>query len=360
MDEQHQWLTLLTVPRCGAATIAKWHQNSMMDAVFSQDAGTLSQLGLNSEQQQALLHPDQHFLEHIDTWCQQAGGQIIHRTSPNYPELLTNIADPPAILFCLGDIGRLDDPQLAIVGSRHASPTGRALAHRFAVEVTEAGYLVSSGLALGIDSCAHQGALQAGTTLAVLGSGLAEIYPKRHQELAQRIIESGGLLLSEQPPWIKPQGFLFPRRNRILSGLAEGVLVVEASERSGSLITARLAAEQGREVFALPGAVGNPNSKGCHQLIKDGAILVDQITDIFSPQCLKAASLSPNSSEQAQQQTLPNSVLLDNVRDSATSVDELVQQTGLAVDVVLSELLTLELQGRVAAVPGGFIRLRGS
>ncbi|MBW8192780.1 DNA-processing protein DprA [Neiella marina] len=360
MDEQHQWLNLLTVPRCGAMTIAKWYQQNLMDEVFSQNPKTLQKLRLRPEQQQALLHPNQDFIRRVDQWCAHSGGQIIHRASPDYPELLACIDDPPPVLFCLGDRARLYDPQLAMVGSRHASPAGRALARQFAKEVTTAGYLVSSGLALGIDACAHEGALQVGTTLAVLGSGLAQVYPKRHQGLAQAIIDSGGLLLSEQPPWVKPQAFLFPRRNRILSGLAEGVLVVEASERSGSLITARLAAEQGREVFALPGAVGNPNAKGCHQLIKDGATLVDQVEDIFSTQCLKAASVPPNSSEQAYQQTLPNSVLLDNVRDSATSVDELVQQTGLAVDVVLSELLTLELEGRVAAVPGGFIRLRGS
>ncbi|MBD1388191.1 DNA-protecting protein DprA [Neiella sp. HB171785] len=360
MEERHQWLNLLAVPGIGSLTIARWYQHGLMAEVFSQDPITYKKLGLNQAQQHALCQPDTCYLDRVEHWCAQSGGFYIHRDHSSYPKLLNEITDPPPVLFGLGNVDCLEQPQLAIVGSRHASPSGRGLAKRFAADVTDCGYLVSSGLALGIDACAHEGALERGTTLAVLGSGLGSIYPKRHQGLAQRIIDSGGLLVSEQPPWVKPQGFLFPRRNRILSGLAEGVLVVEASERSGSLITARLAAEQGREVFALPGAVGNPNSKGCHRLIKDGAVLVEEVADIFVVPSLKPGSAPPNSSAEAQQQTLPKSVLLDNVRDSATSVDELVQQTGLAVDVVLSELLTLELQGYVAAVPGGFIRLRGS
>ena len=359
MDEQHLWLNLLNVPRLGPVQIAKFVQAGLMHELFSHSLSRLQQLQLDEQQCRALLKPDDDFLQRIDQWRQQTGGQVIPFPSKDYPDLLRYIADPPIVLFVQGELKALNKPQLAIVGSRHASATGRAIAHRFAKEVPALGYGVTSGLALGIDACAHEGALESGLTLAVLGSGLAEIYPKRHLALAQRIIESGGALISEVPPWVKPQGFHFPRRNRIISGLSEGVLVVEASLQSGSLITARFAAEQGREVFAVPGALGNPESRGCHQLIKDGATLVEGVEDIFSTKDLNLQFLPLNTADNGQQSLL-NHDLLDNVRDNATSVDELVQQTGLAVEVVLSELLELEVQGWVTSVPGGYVRLRGA
>ena len=360
MDEANLWLNLLRVPRLGPMGVAKFFRAGFIEQLFSQDPQTLAQLPLNQAQCQALLRPDQDFLAKVKQWQELRGGSVIPLVSPLYPELLRHIADPPLVLFVLGDPVKLDMPQLAMVGSRHASPTGRMIARNLAQQVANSGYGVTSGLALGIDACAHEGALESGVTLAVLGSGLEKIYPKRHQGLADQILTSGGLLISELPPWVMPQAFHFPRRNRIISGLSEGVLVVEASMKSGSLITARLAAEQGREVFAVPGALGNPESRGCHQLIKDGAALVETIEDIFLLKDLNFTPPPPHSCTDSAEQLLPNSLLLDNVRDNATSVDDLVQHTGLAVEVVLSELLELEVQGRVASVPGGFIRLRGS
>lgn len=360
MDEQERWLNLLQVPKLGPVQIKKLLQSNQIEQLLSQNPTQLQSLPLTDAQRHALLYPDSNYLHKIEAWQQHSGGQVIHLTAANYPELLREIDDPPPVLFVLGDVAKLSEPQLAMVGSRHASPTGRAIAKQLAREVAAAGYGVTSGLALGIDGCAHQGAVETGLTIAVLGSGLDCIYPKRHNALAQTILEAGGLLVSELPPWVKPQGFQFPRRNRIISGLSEGVLVVEASIKSGSLITARLAAEQGREVFAVPGAIGNPEAKGCHLLIKEGAALVESLEDIFLLGDLKIPPPAPHTALVNAEQSLPKQILLDTVRDNATSVDELIQQTGLAVEVVLSELLELEVQGAIASVPGGYIRLRGS
>ncbi|MCM2678061.1 DNA-processing protein DprA [Echinimonas agarilytica] len=360
MDERHKWLTLQAVPGLGPMSIAKlWRQN-LLQHFLTPNVEELTRLGVNQKQQSALLNPDLQYLEQVDQWLCRSQGRVITLVDSEYPELLKQIADPPPLIFCVGQEELLSAPQLAIVGSRHASPSGRANARQIAKQVTKSGYQVTSGLALGIDACAHQGALDVGATIAVLGAGLDNIYPKRHQALAQQIIDNHGLLISEVPPWTAPVGYLFPRRNRIISGLSEGVLVVEASMRSGSLITAKLALEQGREVYAMPGAVGNPQSQGCHQLIKDGAGLVEGIDDIFWPGDLNPEKSPSYSTSDTSKLALPNSVLLDNVKDNATSVDELVQETGLAVEVVLSELLELEMQGSVASVPGGYIRLRGS
>ncbi len=360
MDDIALWLNLLRVPKLGAVQINQLYLQGELPALCSRAVAGSSSIRFSSEQLAVLKQPNHPFIDDVLRWCEHHQVAIISLASPYYPELLKAIVDPPPVLFVQGDPVLLDKPQLAIVGSRNASPTGRAIAHQIAAEVAATGYVVTSGLALGIDGCAHQGALSTGKTFAVLGSGLGRLYPKRHQALAEQILAAGGLLISELVPQTAPQAFHFPRRNRIISGLSEGVLVVEASVKSGSLITARLAAEQGREVFAVPGALGNPESRGCHLLIKEGAGLVESIEDIFVVKDLNCISQSPYREQIPQPQGLPNSLLLDNVRDNATSVDELVQKTGIAVEEVLSELLELEVQGWVASVPGGYIRLRGS
>lgn len=201
---------------------------------------------------------------------------------PGYPALLAEVADAPPLLYVEGAPETLERPQLAMVGSRRASPAGLGTAWSFARSLAQGGFAITSGLALGIDGAAHEGALEVGgATVAVLGTGLRRLYPRRHEALARRIVEGGGALVSELPLDSPPLPANFPRRNRIISGLSLGVLVVEASPASGSLITARLAAEQGREVYAIPGSIHHPGARGCHQLIRDGALLVESVGHVL-------------------------------------------------------------------------------
>ena len=197
-----------------------------------------------------------------------------------YPRLLLEIADPPILLFVKGQFDLLNQPQLAMVGSRRASTQGKAIAFDFAKTLALSGLIINSGMALGIDAASHRGALVTGSTVAVLGTGLAVTYPKQHQVLSQQI-EAKGVLVSEFPPFTSPKPIYFPMRNRIISGLSLGVLVVEATKRSGSLITARLALEQGRDVFAIPGSIYNSMAKGCHELIRSGAKIVETIQEVI-------------------------------------------------------------------------------
>lgn len=215
-------------------------------------------------------------------WLEHPGQHLLMWDNLGYPALLGEIDDPPPLLFVAGDPALLERPQLAIVGSRRASPPALDTARAFSRYLSQAGFTITSGLALGIDGAAHRAALQAGGgTIGVLGTGLQKLYPQRHRELAQAIIDSGSALVSEYPLDAGPLPGNFPRRNRIISGLSLGVLVVEASLASGSLITARLAAEQGREVYAIPGSIHHPGAKGCHQLIRDGALLVESVEQIL-------------------------------------------------------------------------------
>lgn len=360
MDELRQWLTLLQVPRLGPATWQKISSRFTPAQLLSLSATALVDIGFSDAQINALHHPDERFIERCLAWC---GPQrhIIPLDSAAYPELLRNIADPPLVLFVEGNPQQLSAPQIAMVGSRNASPAGKRHAIGFARELVDAGVIVTSGLAIGIDGYAHQGALQAGATVAVIGAGLECVYPKRHHGLARQIIHSNGCLVSELPPWFEAKAFQFPRRNRIISGLSVGVLVVEASLQSGSLITARLAAEQGRDVYAIPGAIGNPGIAGCHKLIKEGAKLVESVDDIRAewPQFFSHAVEQQKQQTNNLSQSLPFSDLLDNVGDESTSVDQLAVTTGLSVETVLTQLLELELSGLIAAVPGGYIRMRG-
>src|SRR5690606_35814380 len=215
-------------------------------------------------------------------WLDQPGQQLLMWDADTYPALLAELSDAPPLLFVAGAPALLEQPQLAIVGSRRASTPGLDTARSFSRSLAKGGFVITSGLALGIDGAAHQGALDVeGKTLAVLGTGLQCLYPRRHLRLAQAILDGGGALVSELPLDCPPQAGNFPRRNRIISGLSLGVLVVEASPSSGSLITARLAAEQGREVYAIPGSIHHPGARGCHQLIRDGATLVESIEHVL-------------------------------------------------------------------------------
>ena len=305
--------------------------------------------------------PDGRRLEADLEWLEANGAQIVLCTDPAYPPLLRQTAGAPTALYVQGAAGLLAAPQLAMVGSRSPTPSGCSTAREFAAYFARAGLTVTSGLALGIDAACHEGALQGGgMTLAVLGSGLDRMYPAEHQRLAERI-RAQGALLTEFPPGTAPTRENFPRRNRVIAGLALGVLVVEAARQSGSLITARLAGEAGREVFAIPGSIHSPLSHGCHQLIKAGAKLVEQADDVLTElkfsvpkEALteaRAATAAP--SESGRELDKEYEMLLDALGFEPATIDSLVARTELATESIASMLLILELEGRVAALPGG-------
>ncbi len=324
----------------------------------------LAGLGLRSEQIQAFLQYDEKILLQSERWLNEAGHHFITPSSPYYPERLKTIGNFPLMLFITGDPALLSSPQLAVVGSRRCSHYGREWGTWFSQALALSGLTITSGLALGIDGIAHRAALSVqGKTLAVLGGGLGAIYPRRHQGLAQEIIESGGALVSEFPLHVAPLAHHFPRRNRIISGLSHGVLVVEASLKSGSLVTARLALDQNRDVFALPGALGNPGSEGTHWLIQQGAMLVAHPNNIVEQMqsglsWIPDLSTSANNSAESSNPPLPFPDVLANVGDEVTPVDVVAERAGQPVPAIVAKLLELELAGWIAAVPGGYVRLR--
>ena len=328
-------------------------------AVFAASRAERAQLDLPESALDYLDQPDWRAIEQDLSWLQRPDNHLLHQDDPRYPPLLRQIPYPPPLLFVHGDPLCLQSPQLAIVGSRSPTPLGRETAHSFAAHLVNAGLAITSGLAFGIDAAAHQGALSGnGSTIAVMGTSLDRVYPAKHRDLAHRIAECG-VLVSELPIGTPALAENFPRRNRLISGLALGVLVVEAATQSGSLITARLATEQGREVFAIPGSIHNPLAKGCHALIRQGAKLVETATDILEELGpLAAAGANPCAAPDTA--GAPSSSLDDDYRqllaamgDQPASVDLLVERSGLTAEAVSSMLLILELEGYVAAVPGG-------
>lgn len=294
-----------------------------------------------------------HRVEKDARWLEQAGHDLVFFNDTDYPDLLREIDDPPAALWMIGDRRRLADLSfnIAIVGSRKASQYGRHQAMQLATELCRQGAIVTSGLALGIDAAAHEGALAAeGVTLAVLGCGCDEVYPKRHWRLAERISASG-LILSEFPTGTQAYPGNFPRRNRIVTGLSQGVVVVEAGLRSGSLVSARLALSQGREVMAMPGPVTQANSRGCHQLIRDGAALIESSEDVMrslgrlEDPLLSCGSLIGDLSPGEK-------TLLAELSQNPSSIDDLVSALGQAVDEVTVNLVSLEVMGHIFSEGG--------
>ena len=289
---------------------------------------------------------------------QELDAEVIPLTDTRYPALLQALYDPPPILYARGDAALLQGPQLGIVGSRKASPPGKRAAMELAGQLVRLGLHVTSGLAIGVDESAHRGALEAGgKTIAVMATGLDIVYPARHRALAVEIIEQG-CLVTEFPPGCQPLSERFPKRNRIISGLSLGVLVVEAALRSGSLITARTAMEQGREVFALPWSIYHPAGKGCLALLRDGVKLVQELADIVDElgplyQCQQELQ------EPQVQPTVPppesGEDLLGFIGSEAISVDEIAQHSGLAVAPVLAKLTQLEVEGQIVRCAGGYI-----
>lgn len=290
-------------------------------------------------------------------WLESPANQLVTWDDSDYPHQLLEIGDAPPVLFHIGARELLNRPALAIVGSRRATAQGIDDARAFASAISAAGVTVISGLAQGIDAAAHEGALaEAGATIAVVGTGLDRVYPAVNRALAHDIAKRGSLL-SEFVPGTPPRRWHFPRRNRLISGLARGVLVIEANLSSGSLITARLAGDQGREVMALPGSIHSPLSKGCHKLIREGAKLVETASDVlveigFRP---TTAAKSPNAPATADPRY---STLLDAMGTAPVDLDRLIRRTGLAVQDVAAQLTVLEIEGQVATLPGGMWQRR--
>jgi len=292
-------------------------------------------------------------------WAEKPNHHIIDSTSDDLPDLLQQIPGPPERLFVVGNKDALHLPALAIVGSRNPTRGGRQNAYEFAKYLGRSGFCIVSGLAQGIDTAAHEGALDAGAmTVAFLGHGIDQIYPASNMELAKRIAKQGALC-SEFPLGAKPRREHFPQRNRLISGICLGTLVVEAAKRSGSLISARLASEQGREIFAIPGSIHNPMSRGCHQLIRQGAKLVESAADIVG----ELGPLVEHLMQTTEESATPSTSVADDDADylqlltamgfDPATTDELAETSGLTIDQVSSMLLILELEGKIEAIAGG-------
>jgi len=371
-----QWLFLTCLPKFGRTRRrAMLATNPDLTDLLTRNSATLRAHGLHAEtvaailawQQQDEVHTSVNTVRQTLLECERHGIGIVSWQHSDYPEALRHIHDAPLVLYARGDSSLLRHEQIGIIGSRNATPAGLDHARRFAAELSNRRLLVTSGLALGIDGAAHAGALDAGhATIAVIGCGLDRIYPNQHRRLGERII-ANGLMVSEYPPGTPARAAHFPQRNRIISGLSRGILVVEAGLKSGSLITARMALEQGREVFAIPGSIHSPVARGCHHLIKQGARLVDEVDDILEE--LGASWSQPAGCalpEQLATQPAPGPVDALDSREIAVfealgydpqSTDALCSATGLPADQLVQSLLLLELEGLVSSAPGGFQKI---
>jgi DNA processing protein len=294
-----------------------------------------------------------------EEWLRGPNHHIIRAGSDDFPELLSEITDAPTQLYVVGNLDALHLPSLAIVGSRNPTRGGRQNAYEFARHLGASGFCIVSGLAQGIDAAAHEGALHGGAmTVAFLGNGIDKIYPAGNRDLAMRISQSGAVC-SEFPLGSPPRKEHFPRRNRLISGLSVGTLVVEAARRSGSLISARLAAEQGREVFAIPGSIHNALSRGCHQLIRQGAKLVECADDIVSEigpmvgHLMQKTKIAEPETPVAAHYDEDYTLLLHALSYDPATADEIAEHSGLTIDQVSSMLLILELEGKIQVQPGG-------
>lgn len=362
MTSTEIWLRLInTGSLCGDQMLAAaaWlHMQARIDDAVVRDAG------LSTKQVQRFFVLNESELQRNLAWLEQPENHLLTADDPRYPPLLRTIPDYPGALFVKGNPEALNSVQLAVVGSRAPSWYGERWGKILCEQLSQSGFTITSGLACGIDGIAHHAALSAkGRSVAVLGNGLFSIYPRRHQALAARFIESEGAIVSEFPLSAPPWPANFPRRNRIISGLSLGVLVVEAALRSGSLVTARYALEQGREVFALPGPIGNPGCEGPHWLIKQGATPVTDAGDIlenlrYGLHWLTDEPEKRHFSSDQENVALPFPSLLANVGDEVTPVDVVAERAGQPVPVTVAQLLELELAGWIAAVPGGYVRLR--
>jgi DNA processing protein len=372
------WLTVLRTPGLGPGGLRErlGAAQGRIDRVLAELQRNASTL--HPEAQAWLKQPDEARLTADLAWLAEPGHQLLRCTEADFPPQLESIPQPPAALFVSGDASLLLRPQVAIVGARSASTSGKATARGFAKYLAQAGFVVTSGLADGIDGAAHEAALDAGQpTIAVIGTGPDLVYPRKHRALSARV-EAEGALVSEFPLGMAARADHFPRRNRIIAGLSLGTLVVEAGLQSGSLITARLAGEQGREVFAVPGSIHNPLARGCHRLIREGVRLVESAPEIVETLVPAARALGAElaqrlerSSETGPGRDQPATGgwrddpeyrrLLDVLGHDPAALDELAERTGQSAAVLSSMLLMLELEGCVEGLPGGrYQRLPGA
>jgi DNA processing protein len=349
MQDARNWIGLSLIHGIGPETFRRLLSAfGEPQKIFAASVAELRQIVSAEIADRIAAGPDKPELVPALAWLEQPGNRLVTLADKVYPQALLEIPDPPPLLYVKGNVALLNRPTIAVVGSRNATPQGLKNSEAFAQALSEAGWCITSGLALGVDGAAHRGALRGkGSTIAVVGTGLDIVYPARHRELAHEICESGAIL-SEFSLGEPSKASNFPRRNRIISGLSRGVLVVEADLESGSLITARLAVEQGRDVFAIPGSIHSPLSKGCHRLIKQGAKLVDSIQDI-----LEEFGNVPTSQNSAAAANAPDHPLLQQMGFDAVSQDTLIHLSGLTSNQVSAMLLTLELEGKVASLPGG-------
>lgn len=360
MEALHNWLAIASVGLGGQKYLQLSEHISLTELV-ALPASTLQQVGFTQRQAQLLCYETPRWVEQALQWQEESSDHyIIPFDHPCYPPLLKETQQPPLVLFVKGAPELLRQPQIAMVGSRSPSPTGRSVARQLAAELIQNGILVTSGMARGIDSECHQGALQAGgKTLAVLGHGLRQVYPSSNKQLAVDIAQSGALI-SEYFPNIRARAEFFPQRNRIVVGLSIGTVVVEAALKSGSLISAQLAADYNRDVFAVAGAFYNPQAAGCNYLIQQGAKLVTCVADILEERALFVDNGLLNQQEKNSALDLCSAQLLDNLDEQPIPADVLAERVGITVTDVSITLLQLELAGRVAAVPGGYIRVRST
>ncbi len=369
----HYWLALKLVPRLAVHKKIALVETFGLTTLFSfhHHTSTLSSAnGLSVNQLAAFHHPDWQLIDKTIQACKACHSEAICFDDVLYPQLLKQIYDPPLVLFVQGNVQLLNADQLAVVGSRSASLSGRDTSFALATQLAQQDIVITSGLALGIDAAAHRGALnEQMSTVAVVATGLDHVYPKRHKVLAQQIIEANGAIVSEFVPGTQARAGHFPKRNRLISGMSLGVLVVEAELKSGSLITARCAIDQNREVFAIPSSIGNYQAKGCHWLIKQGAKLVENSADILDELALTNKpslhlteekqgfkSKEQREGDNKEQKSLSNDALLASVGFEITPVDKVVSRSELPIEEVLTRLTMLELSGLVSAVPGGYIR----
>lgn len=362
LDTFVPWLALRRLPGVGTRTqLDLLERFGSIEAVFSASRGQLEKalVGKHEAIDALLAGPDENILKSELEWLSEPGHHLLTWSDPDYPALLREIPDPPLVLYIAGERPLLSAPQLAIVGSRNPTPMGRENARAFAKSLAGAGLAITSGMALGVDSAAHRGALEAGgKTIAVAGTGLDRVYPARHRDLAHDIVKHGALV-SEFPLGTPPLPENFPVRNRIISGLSLGTLVVEAALQSGSLITARMANEQGREVFAIPGSIHAPQSRGCHALIRQGAKLVETAQDILEelgPLAGVALQAAHENTPRGPRLDSTMETLLEHIGHDPVSIDSLIERCGLTADAVSSMLLQMELNGLVSNCPGGKVQ----
>jgi DNA processing protein len=362
--ELENWLKLVQIPNFSVVSLNKLKQkfDIGLPELFVMSKDSLQKTGFNNKQIKIILHPDTDVINASLQWLSLTQNRfLLHFDHPSYPSLLKQTSSPPPLIYGYGNLEHLNNHQIAVVGSRTPSPQGKENAKLFARRLSECGWTVTSGLALGIDGLSHQGAILGGfTTIAVLGTAIDKMYPRRHIHLAEQILLNNGVIISEFAPNTLGRPEYFPRRNRIISGLSVGTLIVEAAIKSGSLITARCALEQNREVFALPGSIHNPLSAGCHHLIQQGAKLVTCVEDIneeFQHLTLFTADNKEDKLEKNMLQSLASDKLLDSVDFEVTPLDIVAQRSGIEVADVMSQLLEYELRGIVVAVPGGYFKL---